>query len=84
MSTNFSLKPVTLPCCVRHQNPVGRGFQRRAHHRERMGELLGLPLQRFLRLDKLLLGTLTRKENAVGVLQRDRAQQLLFAHRLVH
>ena len=54
--------------CVRHQNPVGRRFQSRAHHRQRMGEIPGLPLQRLLRLDEIPLRALAREKNAVGVL----------------
>ena len=43
-----------------------------------MGELLRLRLQRFLRADQLLLGALAREEDALRVLQRDGAEQLLF------
>src|SRR5512134_3434782 len=43
-----------------------------------MGELVRLQLQGFLRFYEFLLGALARQENAAGVLQGDRAQQVLF------
>ena len=75
--TYFWLKSGHAALAVRHQDAVGGGFQRGAHQRQRMGELLRLALQCLLRPDELLLGALAREQDALGVLQGDRAQQLL-------
>src|SRR6267378_1318447 len=62
---------------VRDQNCVGRGFQRRTHHRERLCKFLCFLLQRLLRLEQFLFGTLTCDENAAGILKGDRSNQVV-------
>ena len=63
---------------VRHENGVGRGFERGAHHGEGMRELFGLVLECAFRAHQLLLGAAPGQQNAFRILDRDRAQQLVF------
>ena len=42
-----------------------------------MGEFLSLLLQRLLRPDEFLLCALTGEENGLGILQSDRAEQIV-------
>ena len=75
MPGTSQLKPLIRPTLSVTRIAVGRRFERRAQHRQRLRQLRGLELERLIGLDQLLLGPLPGQLDRLGVLQRDRAEQ---------
>ena len=64
---------------IGHQNAIGGRLQGGTHDRKRLRKLMGLVLQLRLGFTQRLLRPLTGEEDALRVLQRDRAQQCFLA-----
>jgi hypothetical protein len=62
---------------VHGQRPVPRGFQRSLQRGQRTRQLLRFLLRHLLGPEHLLLGSLASGENALRVLESDRAEKLL-------